>query len=214
MGSTLQDGHWGVAAPAARGRNPDRARFRNFAGRGLWCKTTPAALATRSGADQDRARHHALTETLSGCRDARMYAGTGYTFQCARRGASNTLGGIRWRGAHRARGNTRSSCRVDAGFAVWFDRNRCVIAPKPTEQLTGWSRGLLVINAEPLGQVLEELGRYRHGVLRCDPSVAHLLVSGVFPLAHVDQSLDMITQTHGLAIERRAKGWWTTVVPK
>lgn len=111
-------------------------------------------------------------------------------------------------------GKTRSSCRVDAGFAVWFDRDRCVIAPKPTEQLTGWSKGLLVINAEPLGQVLEELGRYRHGVLRCDPSVARLLVSGVFPLADIDQSLDMIAQTHGLAIERRANGWWTTVVPK
>lgn len=110
--------------------------------------------------------------------------------------------------------NTRSFCRVDAGFAVWFDRNRCGVAPKPTEQVTGWSKGLLVVNAEPLGQTLEELGRYRHGVLRCDPSVAHLLVSGVFPLAHIDQSLDMIAQTHGLTIQRRADGWWTTVVPK
>lgn len=110
-------------------------------------------------------------------------------------------------------GRAPSFHRVDAGAAVWFDRNRCDRAPAPTERLAGWTRGVLAIDAQPLGEVIQELGRYRRGVLRCDPRVAALRVSGVFPLARTDQALDMIAQTHGLAIERRAHGWWTTVVP-
>ena len=34
----------------------------------------------------------------------------------------------------------------------------------------------------PLAEVLAELARYRRGLLRCDPQLARLAVSGAYPL--------------------------------
>lgn len=48
-------------------------------------------------------------------------------------------------------------------------------------RLTAWRRGKLIVENEPLGEVLGVLGRYRHGLVTClRPSICARRVSGVF----------------------------------
>ena len=50
----------------------------------------------------------------------------------------------------------------------------------------------------PLGEVLEQVARYRYGVLRCDPSLAAMSVDGTFQLNDTDKILLLLQ--HSLPI--------------
>ena len=58
-----------------------------------------------------------------------------------------------------------------------------------SDQADSWTRGLLVAVDWPLNRLVAELSRYRTGVLRCDPSIAGLRVSGAFPIDNTDRAL-------------------------
>ncbi|MFT4249381.1 MAG: FecR domain-containing protein [Pseudomonas sp.] len=104
--------------------------------------------------------------------------------------------------------------RIDTGQQVWFDRHGFGPVQDADARAIAWHRGMFAADALPLGQLLEELARYRRGVLRCDPAVASLPVSGAFPLDDTDRSLAMLAATYPITVERRAGGWWTTVVAR
>ena len=74
-----------------------------------------------------------------------------------------------------------------------------------------WSTGMLVADNQPLGTLLAELARYPRGLLRCDPAVAALPVSGAFPLDDTERSLALLEATYPVRVQRAAGGWWTTV---
>lgn len=76
-----------------------------------------------------------------------------------------------------------------------------------------WLQGMLLADAMPLGEVVAELARYRKGVTRCDPAVAHLRVSGTFPLADTDRALAMLAATYPVAVASRLGGYWVTLGP-
>ena len=69
-----------------------------------------------------------------------------------------------------------------------------------------------VVNPECPGcqALLGELSRYRRGVLRCDPAVAQLAVSGAFPLLDSNLALSMLQATYPLRI-RRVTDFWITL---
>lgn len=73
-----------------------------------------------------------------------------------------------------------------------------------------WTRGLLVAERQRLEDFLSELGRYRPGVLRCDPAVADLVVSGVYPLADTDAVLQSLRQVLPIGV-RMTTRYWVTV---
>jgi len=76
-----------------------------------------------------------------------------------------------------------------------------------------WATGNLVALDMPLGELAAELGRYRRGGLGCDADVAHLLVSGSFPLDNTDQALAALTQ--GFPVKTaRVLGYWTRLVAR
>jgi transmembrane sensor len=64
-----------------------------------------------------------------------------------------------------------------------------------------------------LADLLDELGRYRAGVLRCHPGVAGLTVSGAFPLRDTDASLRLLQETLPVTVSRLT-GYWVTVEPR
>lgn len=70
-----------------------------------------------------------------------------------------------------------------------------------------WVRGVLMADNLPLPAFLEELARYRHGLLRCDPSVAHLRVAGGYPLRDPDRALRMLEAALPVRVRRRLPGW-------
>lgn len=84
------------------------------------------------------------------------------------------------------------------------------IAPLPSPD--AWTHGMLMADRMPLHALLEELARYRHGVLRCDPAVAQLPVSGAFPLQDRALALSMLQATYPLRI-RRVTDYWITLAP-
>ncbi|WP_426074438.1 FecR domain-containing protein [Janthinobacterium sp. DSP2-3-3] len=75
-----------------------------------------------------------------------------------------------------------------------------------------WTTGMMVAHDMPLADFIGELARYRHGRLACDPAVAQLRVSGIYPLADTTQVLDMLTRTLPLDV-RQSTRFWVSVVP-
>ena len=60
---------------------------------------------------------------------------------------------------------------------------------------TSWRRGVLIFDRQPLGQVIEQLNRYRPGqILLANPALAGRQVSGVFRLEMLDSALQTLTR--------------------
>lgn len=100
--------------------------------------------------------------------------------------------------------------RVNAGQQLDFDRYAKGALSPNAHVDAGWSQGVLQANNTPLGEIIKQLARYRHGYLACDPNVADLRVMGAFPLADTDKSLAMLAQIFPVRIHRRFS-WWVTV---
>ncbi len=66
-----------------------------------------------------------------------------------------------------------------------------------------WNRHNLVVDDQPLPQVLQELSRYRQGFITFDAAqIAHLRVSGVFPLADTDRALAVLAATTPIRVRQ------------
>lgn len=98
---------------------------------------------------------------------------------------------------------------VSAGEQTVFHRT-AVAAPQPVEAADGaWVAGMLVARDMALADFVAELARYRPGHLACDPAVAQLPVSGIYPLQDTDRVLDMLARTLPVVIEQRTRYWVT-----
>ncbi|WP_417551308.1 FecR domain-containing protein [Methylophaga sp.] len=64
-----------------------------------------------------------------------------------------------------------------------------------------WTKGFIIVDNMPLAKVIDELSRYRRGVVRCDPAIADLEISGAFPITDVDAALLSIAKTLSIRIE-------------
>jgi len=78
---------------------------------------------------------------------------------------------------------------------------------------TAWTRGQLVAERMRLADFIDQLARHRPGVLRCDPAVAELPISGVFPLADTDRVLAALSEALPVQV-RTVTPYWITVAPR
>lgn len=101
--------------------------------------------------------------------------------------------------------------QLPTGHQVAFDRNR--FGQQNTAQMseTAWVDGLLELHDRPLSDAIAALRPYRAGVLRLDPRVAGLRVSGLFRLDDSDLVLDTLERALPIRILRRT-GLWVSVV--
>lgn len=98
---------------------------------------------------------------------------------------------------------------LPAGQRLAFTRTEAE-APVPVQQhAAAWVRGLFIADDVRLDEFLADIGRYRRGWLRCDPALAHLRISGVFPLADTDRILAMLADTLPLRVRSRSPYWVT-----
>ncbi|WP_432241355.1 FecR domain-containing protein [Herbaspirillum robiniae] len=74
-----------------------------------------------------------------------------------------------------------------------------------------WTQGMLLADNMRLADFTAELARHRPGLLRCEPDVAELRVSGTFPLDQPDQILSMLVSTYPVQAMRRFGGYWVTL---
>ena len=102
--------------------------------------------------------------------------------------------------------------RLDAGQQLRFDRQHLGAATVLQPADTDWSRGVLKAERMRVADFARELGRYRPGLLRCDPAVAQLQVSGAFQLYDTDQALDALARVLPVAIVYRTR-YWVTIAP-
>ncbi|WP_423460783.1 FecR domain-containing protein [Ottowia sp. VDI28] len=80
-------------------------------------------------------------------------------------------------------------------------------------QADAWARGILYAENMRLQDFLAELGRYREGILHCDPGVADQRVSGTYQLRDTDRILALLAQTLPVQVSRRTR-YWVTVAPR
>lgn len=99
---------------------------------------------------------------------------------------------------------------LQAGQAGAFATARLWPGEPLDTSATAWTHGMLVAKDMPLGALLAELGRYRVGVLRCDPAVAQLSVSGAFSVRDTDASLALLQDTLPVHISALT-AYWVTV---
>ena len=82
-----------------------------------------------------------------------------------------------------------------------------------TPATDAWTRGMLVVDNSRLGDVIEELGRYRTGHLGVDDNVADLRITGSFPLHDTTLALNALLPTLPVQIKQHTP-WWVTVAAK
>lgn len=102
---------------------------------------------------------------------------------------------------------------VQAPGQTGYDEQR-VNEPTPARgDPSLWSRGRLLAIDQTLAEVLAELARYRPGLLRWDPAVAQLRVSGALALGDTEAGLRLLADTLPIRIVRRTR-YWVTVLPR
>lgn len=89
-----------------------------------------------------------------------------------------------------------------------------VSQPSPADpHVSDWMRGVLYANQLRLDAFASELGRYRSGILRCDPDIAHLRISGAFQLNDTDAVLAALPATLPVEVRYRTP-YWVTIGPR
>lgn len=103
-------------------------------------------------------------------------------------------------------------CVVQAGQQLAFNaRGLGAIGPALSAG-ESWIHRRLNAEGMPLADLLQTLGRYRHGHLGWHPAVAQLSVMGAFPLDDTDRALALLQAALPIRVQRLTP-WWVTVEP-
>ncbi|MCC7646124.1 MULTISPECIES: FecR domain-containing protein [unclassified Janthinobacterium] len=101
-----------------------------------------------------------------------------------------------------------------AGQQSRFDANHAGLpAPAPL-QADAWARGMLAVLDMRLDTFAAELSRYRPGLLRVEPQVAGLRLSGAFQLDDTDAVLDSLARMLPVDVLYRTPYWVTIAAGK
>lgn len=101
---------------------------------------------------------------------------------------------------------------VRAGERMRFTATQTMPIEPITADAAAWTQGMLVASNMRLADFLSELGRYRDGYLRCDPSIADFRLSGTYPLADTDRVLGALASSLPVRVEYVTR-YWVTVKP-
>ena len=113
-------------------------------------------------------------------------------------------------GAVEIDGQNGERLQLAAGHEVHYDRAGFGPMQASSSDATAWVDGFLQVRDRPLTEVIDALRPYHNGVLRLDPAVAGLRVSGLYRLDNPQQILDTLARTLPIHITRRT-GLWVTV---
>jgi transmembrane sensor len=80
-------------------------------------------------------------------------------------------------------------------------------------KMPGWRDGVLMAQNQPLGDFLRELSRYRSGLLRWEPALEGLRVTGSFRLDDTDKVLALLAASLPLEVHSRTR-FWVTLTPR
>jgi transmembrane sensor len=98
---------------------------------------------------------------------------------------------------------------LHAGHRATFTRHTIEPDAPISDSDSAWTRGQIVADNMPLAEFLAVLGSYRPGIVQCDPSVAGLRFSGVFPVDDTDRILETLPTVLPVLVRRRTRYWVT-----
>lgn len=96
---------------------------------------------------------------------------------------------------------------VNAGEQRAFGKDTLEQAGGQDQGVGYWQQGMLLAQDMPVGDLLKELARYRHGVIRCHPDLKRMTVSGAFPLKDTDAALDLLQKTLPVRVVAPSRYW-------
>lgn len=100
-----------------------------------------------------------------------------------------------------------TNATISTGEATRFSRS-LIQAPQAADPNSlAWINGKLVAERLPLTRFIVELGRYRQGLLRIDPALAGLQITGVFALHDTDATLARLPQTLPVRVRYFSRYW-------
>jgi len=97
---------------------------------------------------------------------------------------------------------------LTAGETVaWSAKALGQVARLPKTAAEGWWRGVLVFDNARLGDVIDELNRYREGrIVVANPAIASRRISGAFYIEQLDQVVEQLRLAYGVRILRMPGG--------
>lgn len=99
---------------------------------------------------------------------------------------------------------------VPAGQQAHFSADHIAASEAADQAREAWTQGALVADNISLGQMVEELRRYRRGHLDVSDDVAGLIVYGNFPTQDTDRVLRMLASALPIRVEQPLP-WWTSI---
>lgn len=102
--------------------------------------------------------------------------------------------------------------RLDSGQSVSFDAQHLGVASRAAPGTGAWTQGMLTVIEWRLADFIEELRRYRTGVLRCDEGIAELRLSGAFRIDDTDTILQNLSASLPVKV-RYLTRYWVSIEP-
>ena len=134
--------------------------------------------------------------------------GTRFTVRSDEAGSGTFLSVSSGRVAASVPGNPAQQI-VEAGYQAYIGAEG-VSRSQPTNPASvAWIDGFIVAERMSLGDFVVQLARYRSGVLRCDPQVADLLLTGSYPLDDSERIFSLLEDSLPVSIVRRTRYWIT-----
>ncbi|MFV3289072.1 FecR domain-containing protein [Pseudomonas sp. NY11955] len=137
--------------------------------------------------------------------------GTRFTVRCGEGCVGTLLSVSSGRVAATLRGGHGQQV-VESGQRARLDDSGIFLMQQAVQD-DAWVDGFVIAQATRLEELVGQLGRYRPGILRCDPRVAGLRVTGSYPLDDNERILALLASSLPVSIQRRTR-YWVTLVPK
>lgn len=95
--------------------------------------------------------------------------------------------------------------------ALQFDARGSIRPDTASETDVAWTQGMIIARGMLLSDFLDQLRRYHPGLIRCAPQLAHLRVSGTYPIGSLDPILAALAANLPLEVVRVAPFWFHLV---
>ena len=102
---------------------------------------------------------------------------------------------------------------VSAGQRTDFSAQQFGALTPADRNISAWTQGMLMADNMRLADFVAELTRYRRGFVRYDPAIANLRISGAFPIADTQRTLNMLAQTYPVHASGHLNGYWLSLSP-
>lgn len=102
---------------------------------------------------------------------------------------------------------------IAAGEVAQIGRRGIEVQATSKINQPSWINGLLMADNMPLSEVIRELSRYHYVHIEVSPEISALRVTGSYPLADINKTLNLISSTLNLSVQRYIP-WWYAIESK